>query len=497
MIAVALTPTETAGTTTVMDSSTGWVPDEPSSTSSSTTNAPSSTTDEGGLDLPPPAFAVTLTASTQELKRAGSIVLTAEFEGEPKSLELRVVQDGLAIDLPEWPLGESTLEYKVMSEDLNGDLTFKLSAEDDRGFLADDSLQVQLDLPEHGSLDLRLVATGDTPTRGTALALIPGTGTEPDEVMIVGTQNETELLFAEIHGGELWTSPAHEDEDEVEAQAMHPTGLVADGQGNTFVAGYDGEDMILRKYSRFRVVIWEHRISNARANDLVLGPYGLLYVAGVTTNGDDTDATVWVSNESGSLQAYSFSHLSPNNQPLGSELHGVAFDGGEPVFAGFAEHPEFNLKPERGALFQLSGNMLALRTIHELPDIEEQSGWRGLVKTPLGLVTVGWHRHGMDSSHLAQAHHGEDFTENQFAISWPGEGSKVVWHPAGYSVVGGERVVNEEPHLLVHRDSWAPYVDDDSGRAHDLLIDRHGYIYFTGEAETEGVTHLVVGRIHP
>ncbi|MGB1016546.1 MAG: hypothetical protein ACPG4T_20585, partial [Nannocystaceae bacterium] len=87
-----------------------------------------------------------------------------------------------------------------------------------------------------------------------------------------GTQNETELLFAEIHGGELWTSPAHEDE--VEAQAMHPTGLVADGQGNTFVAGYDGEDMILRKYSRFRVVIWEHRIPNARANDLVLGPYG-------------------------------------------------------------------------------------------------------------------------------------------------------------------------------------------------------------------------------
>ncbi|MGB1278310.1 MAG: hypothetical protein ACPG77_21365, partial [Nannocystaceae bacterium] len=101
------------GSTTVMDSST--VPDEPtptSSSTSSTTNAPpSSTTDEEGLDLPPPAFAVTLTASTQELKRAGSIVLTADFEGEPTWLELRVVQDGMTLDVPTWPLDESTLEY--------------------------------------------------------------------------------------------------------------------------------------------------------------------------------------------------------------------------------------------------------------------------------------------------------------------------------------------------------------------------------------------------
>jgi len=391
----------------------------------------STTGSEGGGDLPAiEEFELTLTASTDKLKRAGSIVLTAEFEGEPSSLELRVVQDGMTLDVPTWPLDESTLEYKVMSEDLNGDLTFKLTAENDDGLVADDSVQVQVDLPEHGTLDLRLVAPGNTPTRGTALALVPGTGTEPDEVLIVGTQNETELLFAQIIEGELWTSLAPEEE------AMHPTALVAAGKGETFIAGYDGEDMILRKYSRFQVVLWQHRIANARANDMVLGPDGLLYVAGVTRNGEDTDATAWVSTESGSLQIYSFAHFINNNDPLDSELHEVTF-GAEPVFAGFAEHPEFNLKPERGALFQLSGNMLALRTIHELPDIEEQSGWRGLVKTPLGLVTVGWHRHGMDSSDLAQAHHGEDFTENQFAISWPGAASKVVWHPAGFSVIGG------------------------------------------------------------
>jgi len=229
---------------------------------------------------------------------------------------------------------------------------------------------------------------------------------------------------------------------------------------------------------------------------LVLGPYGLLYVAGVTRNGDDTDATVWVSNQSGSLQAYTYPHVSNTNKALASELLGVTFDGDEPVFAGFAEHPEINLKPERGSVFQLSGSMLVLRAIQELPENAEQSGWRGLVKTPFGLMTVGWHQHWM-TNHLAQAHHGEDFAEDQFSVSWPGEASKVVWHPAGYSVVAGERVVDEEPHVLVHRDSWAPYVDDDSGRAHDLLVDRHGYMYFTGEIENGGVIHLMVGRIHP
>ncbi|MGB1276779.1 MAG: hypothetical protein ACPG77_13605, partial [Nannocystaceae bacterium] len=371
-----------------------------------------------------------------------------------------------------------------------GDLTFKLTAENDGGLVADDSVQVQVDLPEHGTLDLRLVAPGNTPTRGTALALVPGTGTEPDEVMIVGTQNETELLFAQIIGGELWMTPAPE------AEAMHPTGFVADGEGNTFVAGYDGDDMILRKYTRFQKVFWEHRIPNARANDLVLGPYGLLYVAGVTSEGDDTDATAWVSTESGSLSTYSYSHFQ-GDFPLESELHGVAFDGGEPVFAGFTEHPEIQQKPARGAVFQLSGDTLVLRSLQDLPKVSEQSGWQDVCRSPHGLMTVGWHRNQLDSTYLARTLFAEDFDEVQFAVSWPGEGSKIAWHPAEYAVVGGSRIVSQKPHPLVHSDLWAAYVDQLPGRTHDLLVDRHGYIFFTGEILSDGDPHLIIGKIHP
>ncbi|MGB1017365.1 MAG: hypothetical protein ACPG4T_24730, partial [Nannocystaceae bacterium] len=215
------------------------------------------------------------------------------------------------------------------------------------------------------------------------------------------------------------------------------------------------------------------------------------------TNGDDTDATAWVSTESGSLETFTFQHFS-DEEPLESELHGVAFDGDEPVFAGFAAHPEIQDKPERGAVFRVSGTTLQLRALQELPKLDEESGWHALSQTEAGLAAVGWHRLPMEESKsLARAQFGAEFDQEQFMVSWPGEGSKIVWHPAGFPVIAGERSVDQEMHLLVHADPWAAFLDQDSGRAFDLVVDRHGYIYFTGESVTNGLPHLIIGRIHP
>ncbi|MGB1277583.1 MAG: hypothetical protein ACPG77_17705, partial [Nannocystaceae bacterium] len=93
---ISASDSDSGSSTTGVQPTTG--PFDTDTLTTSTTGGP-----EGGGDLPPaaPEFALSLTASTEKLKRAGSIVLTAEFEGEPTSLELRVAQDGMTIDLPQ------------------------------------------------------------------------------------------------------------------------------------------------------------------------------------------------------------------------------------------------------------------------------------------------------------------------------------------------------------------------------------------------------------
>ncbi len=446
-----------------------------------------------------PAYAEILefSANTNQMLRAGSVVLTAEVVGEHTELSLLVHRDGEPVGDEIWPLGEANREYIVSSDALDGELTFTLQALVEGEVLDSEKLSVEVDLPESGTKDFRWVSPAVS--RGMALGVVPGSGTEADTIVAVGNDFDDVLLMGVMEYGAVAMVPF----PRLKVHAVD----VADGF--IFVAGEHDGKMEIRKYTADTLQqYWYVTFPDARAFDVAFGPDGDVYVVGETdVEGmfPHTQATIWVYTESGALRHHAqFAKNDDQDLPLASAMHAVGFLEERVVAVGYREEDVGDIVP-RATLFEFVEGQLLDSDVYSGAFAEEECGWHALVTTSDGVVSTGWHRNSdMDPSSVAFGRHGEDLVGEVFSPAWGGfgAGNAIAWQDQGegYPVIAGQRTVGLEPRLLVQAEPWGqPYIDDGGDRswARDVVIDRHGYIYAVGDLVENGEPHLVLVRLNP
>ncbi len=449
------------------------------------------TTDDAAASLEIVAFE----ASHHTMHRAGTVVLTAEVEGDVTGMSLQIHQNGNPLASPGWPVGESSREFVINSDDLDGEVEFTLTAK--AGPLSDTaSLTIDVDLPESGTVDLRWVSP--TISQGLALGVIPKSGTEPDNIVAVANDPEDVLLIGTMDFGELALKPRNK----MKVHAID----VADGF--VFVVGERDEDMVIRKYTADALQqYWENDYPNARAFDVAVGSNGDVFVAGeadVEGMIPHTEAALWTLTESGTFlhEPALFAAFDEWNWPYSSALHAVGFHDGRVVAAGYRD-ADIDQYPPRAALFEFLDGQLTDRDVYTGAFVDEECGWQALVTVDDGIVATGWHKtEESEPTSIAFGRYGADLVSEVFSPAWGGfgGGTAIAWQQHGYPVIAGHRTVDLEPRLSVQAESWPqPYIDDggDKSWAHDVVIDRHGYVYVIGELIEFGEPHLILLRLHP
>lgn len=442
---------------------------------------------------------VAFSASTNKMLRAGSVLLTAEVEGDVTELMLQVHHDGEQVDSPSWPVGESIREYIINSDELDGEIEFTLTAKS--GQLANDtaSLTVDVDLPESGTVDFRWVSPAVS--KGVALAVVPSSGMAADKIVAVANDPDDVLLLGAIDSGEV----AMKQRAAMKVRAVD----VADGF--LFVAGERDGEMVVRKYTAETLQqYWENDYPNARAFDVAVGADGDVFVVGEADVDEmlpHTEAALWTLTESGSFlhEVALFAEHDEWDWPFSSALHAVGFQGDRVVAAGYRE-AYVGAYPPRATLFEFADGVLTDRDVYSGSFLKEECGWHSLVSTKTGIYATGWHKgQEIDPTSVAVGRYGDDLAGEVFSPAWGGfgGGNAVAWQhdgDEGYPMIAGHRTVDLEPRLLVQAEAWAqPYIDDGGDRswAHDVVIDRHGYIYVIGDLVEDGSSHVVLLRLHP
>jgi len=439
-------------------------------------------------------------ASTSKMSRAGSIVFTAEVTGPADALELQVEhpESGFT-DTVMWPVGEE-LEYVVITSAHNGALDFTVVAHGE-GEPDEASLAITIDLPPAGTLDLRWVDPGGESSTGHGLVVLPQTGTEPDDVLVLGNVGDDAMVVGELDGQNLWTTtlkPMHVHAATAQAGFIYVTGENASGK------------MVLRKYAKNHpnftdfTQLWEHTYPSSRGLDVEIGPDGYVYVAG-EVDAPHHEAAMWVVTDDGGAVVWPpavFATISENDEPLASSLSSVAFIDGRVVAAGYRES-DIGWLPKRAALFELQESTLNPKNTYSGTFESEKCAWVALVTSEDALFAVGWHQLDINGPlSVVFGRFGENLNSELVSPAWGGYGAgrTIAWHPSGYPVVAGSRTIEPEPYFLVQAEPWASsWIESEGVRswANDLRVDRHGYVYATGVLDDGQASHLMLVRFHP
>ncbi len=481
-------------------------------TTTSTTGPPEPTTGSSTLIVIYPDMAVepestdaaasleivAFSASTDLMSRAGSVVLTAEVEGDVSEMLLQVQHNGEDIDGPGWPVGEVSREFIVNSDSFDGELTFTLTAQSDQ--LSDTAaVSVDVDLPKSGTKNLRWVSP--SVSRGIALGVVPKSGTEGDRIVVFGNDDNDVLLMGELEYGGVST---------FSGTAMEVHGVDVAGEFIYVTGELDG-NMVTRAYNAdTKQAQWANHSPDSRGLDVAVGPDGEVYVVGQTyVNGNipHVEGTVWTLK--GSTGAFFhdpvlFAAYDVMDWPFSSGLRAVGIHDGRVVAVGYRE-VDIGVYPPRATLFEFVDGQLIDRDVYSGTFVKEMCGWYGLVTTEDGIVATGWHRtKETEPVSVAFGRYGEDLTSEVFSPAWGGfgAGNAVAWQDQGdgYPVIAGHRTVDDEPRLMVQAESWGePYIDDAGDRswAHDVAVDRHGYVYVIGELVEDGASHMILVRLNP
>lgn len=473
-------PTPTTGTTT-------W---GTSSETGSVADMPSNVVEVEILDFDANVYAI---------NRAGTLVFTAEVDGPVSEMSLLVHRPGEPEpDTLPWPTNEPTLEYVVNSDALNGALEFELvvASEDD-----DDreSLDVAVDLPRPGTLDGRWTIEGNSSTTGTALAILPGSGSEPDRVIAVGTQNDVPILV-ELVDDQLQVTKLGGPIDYVFPYAVAVEGDAMFLTGETLFG-----EMFLRRYDlATKEKVWEKVYEDARAFDVGVGPDGQVVAVGeVEIDGQNphTQAAVWAVDEwgGGTWTPITLERFAINNAPLASSLRGLAFVNGRTITSGFTEHYPNSPRAKASILEVLEDEIVIRHAQHGV--LETQEGeWSSLSVGSDGLLHVaGWSRDDDGyQSFSTVGRFGQDLSLQHYSLGWPGTGRSVSGGPS--PVVSGSRQVGSIDRIFAQSTKWTePYVElaGDTSKTATVAEDRHGTAYLLGSFHEAGLDRFVLLRFTP
>lgn len=473
-------------------------------TTGTTTVPVTTTTTTGGSTAVDPAvdapadtqpLTVELTANTSSMSRAGAVVLTAHMTGEATQAQLKVRHPDLADESIPWPVGQPSLEYVVNRQQQNGTIAFELVVQNSDA-TSSATVDVAVDLPPSGTLDLRLTSPASSSMRATSLALAASDLRSATELTFVGNQNDIELLFGHIDNGELWTKA-------IDEPMFNPV-VTTDSAGNLFVAGQTlGGDMEVRKYDPSYRIYWHRYYPKARPRDIAVKSENVLYVAGEVDIDVHTEAAMWVTSESGGgihWPPVTYVSYDESDVPLSAGLHAIGFYEDKVVAAGHARTDVIDQYPTRATLFELDEGKLVPRATHLADEDDPQaSGWLGLNVSPYGVVATGWHRAQLDAPPtIALGRFTDDLQTVEFEPGWAGTGTahNVARHPDGSVVLGGERLVDQTPHALVHIEGRPEYVDQE-GSIHAVAVDQYGYIIAAGELTGAEAPQMLLLRFHP
>lgn len=473
----------------------------PAPTTSTTTGAATGTVDPATTSLPdlPDTEVVEIVSFTADLglvARAGPVLLSAEVVGPVEDMSLEVIHadTNYSEDIP-WPVGQTTLEYVVNTSKRNGTLEFRLQATGPDE--AEATLALPVDMPPGGTLDARW--EGEPGTRGTALALLPGSGLEPDTVVVVGQGENGELLVGQVVDEQLKTDLL---------DPMLPHAVAVDPSHEfIYVAGENqAEEMTVRKYTLNLGAYWERTYPDAVAQDVQVSPDGEVVVAGYVRHDSHTEAAVWLFDTDGTSLAEPaiFSEVDEFNDTFASEITGLVFVGDRVVAAGSREEKlVFDVRKQHAVLFEYSMQELQPITIYPATLENEQSSWRGVSGSATHVYTVGDHKQDDDTPPtIAYGRFSSSLGSEQLSSSLAGfgEGEAIAWHPAGYSVMAGSRLLNGVGKFWAGSQAWpAAYLDefDGTSEARDVAVGRHGYIYVLGTSEPLGWSRMILARLGP
>ncbi|MGB1012866.1 MAG: hypothetical protein ACPG4T_01940, partial [Nannocystaceae bacterium] len=212
---------------------------------------------------------VAISLSHTEVSTARSVVVTTMAEGAD-AVELIVHQNQgeQRIDLP---VGTHKYEHAVVED---GDIEFEVVAHSP-GEPQSAFAYLDVWMPPAGSVEQTF---GEPGTTAAAIVLRPESGADFDQPLVVGNNEEGEVVFL----GEA--SPF------VAGSPMTATSATVDDQGDVFVGGSVNGHAVVRKYSN-RFLYWEYPIDGV-LNDLVATTGGI-FAVGAVTEGEGTNAAFW------------------------------------------------------------------------------------------------------------------------------------------------------------------------------------------------------------
>ncbi len=485
------------------DSTTTSGPGQPSPTTGGwMTAAPETTGDPPDSDTQPVGDEIEIIefeSSTYGMNRAGTVIFSAEIAGPVERMALRVHRPGQ--EQPEnvpWPVGDPTLEYIINGDKFDGNTTFELVAWSENEDKATASLDISIDLPPPGTLDGRWTLESSLSTEGTALAIRPGKGTEPDTVIAVGNANDRPILV-ELVDGQLVKTYLGNSNDFV-----FPNAIAVDGDAMYLAGASLFGEMVLRRYDlATNTELWRGTYEDARAFDVGVGPDGQIVAVGeVEIEGDSrTWAAVWaVSNSGGGdWTPITLPRYTTGDEALGSGLHGLAIVDGRVISAGFAEQEVEFQRRSRASVFEVVNGEIEIRHVQGAVFKTEVSGWNSIALTHEGLQLTGWQKDHIDLDPLLATigRFGTDLKPLHFSLGWPGVGNGTAG--TTYQVAAGSRTVGGFPRFFVQAPLWLDAYTDPAGdlsAANSVAVDRHGFAYVLGFYE-DGSRRLVLSRFSP
>ncbi|MGB1275433.1 MAG: hypothetical protein ACPG77_06755, partial [Nannocystaceae bacterium] len=315
-----------------------------------------------------------------------------------------------------------------------------------------------------------------------AIVLRPESGADFDQPLVVGNNEEGEVVFL----GEA--SPF------VAGSPMTVTSATVDDQGDVFVGGSVNGHAVVRKYSN-RFLYWEYPIDGV-VNDLVATTGGI-FAVGAVTEGEGTNAAFWFLTESGGLLGHeTWTGVTEENNPLDSSIHAVALSSNGLVMVGSSEVVfQEDFPVARATVFALEGSTLAPCFVDDENGQDKVvSTWMGVGMTGDGFATVGFAHVWNESPKIAWAKFSDNCSLEDY---WIATGPKGRGRAVGSTVLAGEKLLDDQAHDFVSSSSPSWEYVGQPGTALSLVEDRHGYVHVASTVVEDGIETMILSSFHP